>query len=1027
MKYFIKNKITAYMLFSGLFIFGAIGLTQLSVSLMPPTNFPAISIIIEYPGMSPQKIETIITKPIEKIIKTISGIEEVNSISEEGKSRINVSFQLQKNIKIASLEVREKIGLIRSRFPREVQEPVVVRYDPSDRPVLIATVNRQGMSLVDIREYVDRKIKPKLQRIDGISEILIAGGQVREIHIMVDRARMMARDLSFRDIAPIVQDNNISIPGGIIQSGDREFIVYTTCRYPSVDSISEAVVMKAPQGSLIRIKDFSDVANSFRDKEDISRLNGNERITIYIHKAGDANTVNVCTQALQVLQNESVVKTKVIYNQGTYVRDAIDNVIFSSIWGIIIVFIVLSLFMKKPSIVLTIGLSIPLSLVIAFAFMYFFKVSLNVMSMSGLALGVGMVVDNGIVISAAIHEKNPINSTSIVESVASMRNAIITSTMINITVFFPLVFGNVSTKKTYGDLAFTISAALFISLLTSIILIPTIFSELYGIPERMRTIAARLRRPLGNIPSIHAFLQRSDHWWLKLLERFDRSETKVHHRYLSLIDYTFANKKRMLTSLAFLLAVAVILSFFIKSEIIDPMAAREFYAYLEFPTGTTLNRTDEAVKMAERYIKKMGIAEDVSTKVEKWRGTLSIKFNDSITSESEQQRIKKQIKSKVGALLKPYRCFVFISEADEVAARELSITFTGNENELLQKLAKEASGKISTIKGIEDCVLRFREGKPEYALYVDREKASSSGLTPSDITDFFRSGVFGPVITKYIDVDHEVDVRMRFQDDQRDDIDKILNYSIKNAKGEFIPAKEIVNIKTQTGPTKIWRKDGRRCVTITAKIGSLSYDEAVNSIDRALKKVKFPEEYAYEYDENLKKMKENRNSMMLTIITAILLIYMILASLYESFRLPLVIMTTVPLAIIGVIISLFVTSTTISISVYIGMIILSGIVVNNGIILVNTIQTGFLDGKMTRDTINSYIKDMSHRRFRPVIMTASTTILGMVPMLLNTGDGSNLWRPLALTVISGLAFSTILTLVVIPTICTYHYTQQFKR
>jgi hydrophobic/amphiphilic exporter-1 (mainly G- bacteria), HAE1 family len=542
MNYFIKNRITAYMLFLAGFTFGIIGLSKLSVSLMPPASYPAISVIIEYPGVSPEKIETIITKPIEKIIKTVPGIESIDSISEDGKSRTNISFKLNANIKISALNVREKIGLIRHYFPREVQDPVVVRYDPSDRPVLIATVHKPGSSLLETRELVERGLKPRLQRIEGISEVNIAGGLVREVHINIDRGKFEARSLSFRDISPTVHDNNVSLPGGIIYSGNSEYTVYTSCRFRSVEEISDSVIMQSSQGSLQRIEDFSEVSTSFRDPDDLARLNGNERVTLYIHKASDANTVDVCNKAKEIILKNRLYEAQVVYNQSDYVSSSIHNVIESCAWGIFAVFIVLFLFLRDAKTVLTIGLSIPITIITVFFVMYFFGIGINLMSLSGLALGAGMIVDNSIVITQAVYCSKPVTEETIHREVAGVKNAIISATLVTIIVFFPIVFGNESAKKTYGNMAFTVTTSLLISLLIALILIPAVLAELHNHKgaKRIPRLPASIKKALQILNG--KVIPRLDF----IYGKFHDFESLLIKKYEFFLDYAFDNKSRLI-------------------------------------------------------------------------------------------------------------------------------------------------------------------------------------------------------------------------------------------------------------------------------------------------------------------------------------------------------------------------------------------------------------------------------------------------------------------------------------------------
>lgn len=1012
MKYFLENRISAYMLFAALFIFGVIGCDRLAVSLMPQTASPGISVIIEYPGVSPDKIEEILTKPVEKIVKTIEGIVRLSSVSEEGKATINVEFGLDTDARMGALKVREKIGLIRDTFPREVQEPLVIRYDPSDRPVLIATVEKKGLSLVQVRELAERKIKPLLQRIDGVSEINVAGGLVREIHVDVDRAGMESRNLSFNDLNPVVAQGNVSMPAGIMYGKGGNYLVTALCRYTTVGDIANAVVMTGGSGSAILLSTIAVVAEGYRDPDDISRLDGNEKVTLYVHKAGNANALAVCREAAELLGSNRYADARVVYSQGDYIAAAVRNVAFSALWGILIVILVLALFIRKPLMVGAISLSIPFSLVMTFAVMYFLGTDLNVMSLSGLALGAGMVVDNGIVVTEVVYRNATVTTETIRRSVSRVTGAIVASTLTTMIVFIPLYFGDSATRRAYGDLALSVSAALAMSILVSLVFIPALYAEF---------AAGGARVPLSSVTmpeAVAAYKKR-------ILNSADQWEKRAAVCYQAIISDSFADKRRVFIITGIAMAVALACFLTIKSETVDPMAGGEMNVYLEFPAGTSLAVTDGYVKKAEGIVTSMKIAERITTKVEKWRGTLTVKFADDASSVSRQREIKRVLKEKLNKLLRPHDAFAFISEADAAAARELDIHFIGDDNGALRELAKQAAQKIQGIAGIDECVLRFREGRPEYLLTVDRDKAAVAGVSPAAIADFLRYALYGPVVTKFIDIDREVDVRLRFRGEERKDIDDVLGYRIKNDAGDPVPVAELVTMRESEGSTRIWRRNGRRSVTITAKLGDFTFDDAADRIAAAMTGVSFPADYGYQFDETLMEMRKSRRAMILAVLAAILLDYMLLASLFESLTLPFVIMATIPLAFIGVILALFITGSTLNISVYIGLIILVGIVVNNGIILVSEIDQRLAEGSVAGKDLTGLIREVCLERFRPVLLTTVTTVMGMAPMLISSGEGSSLWRPLALTVTSGLSCSTALTLVVVPLLSSYFFKNRF--
>lgn len=1013
-RYFIQNRISAYMLMAGLMIFGVIGLTKLPMALMPPTAYPGISVIIEYPGIAPEKIESLITKPAEQIIRTVPGIEKILSLSEEGKSRINITFHIETDVKTASLQVREKISLIRNSFPRAVQEPVVVRYDPSDRPALIASiegVHGKNATLTQIREYAERHLKPALQRIDGVTEIVVAGGLQREIHIDADRGLCEARAVSFGELFSAVQSSNISLPGGVLTGGTIDYFLHTPGRYNRVRNIIETPLSFSGTGALVTIGDIAQVDDSFRDREDIARHNGNERVMVYVHKAGNGNILEVCDNAAHVITEASSLTAAVVYSQGRYIRESLSNVLTAGIWGLCIVILIVVLLYRGAGPVIAISLSIPVSLVTVFACMYFAGIPIDVMSLSGLALGAGMVVDSSIIMMESLLGQKDSSESSILSGVKSVATALTASTLTTVIVFLPIVFGNIMTRTMYGGMAFTVSAALLVSLLVSLILVPAVFIDSESKKDSV-------------FPGRESIEKNK---WLSFIRGKVRNMEKQGTLfYRELLAWSFQRKKKVLIIAGIFGTAALIITPFVKQEFVDPAGSGELYVYCEFPTGTSLDSTATAVQAAEKYITSSDYAERVSSRIEKWRGTIALSLKDSITSYNERKAVMETLKRKLNRILKPLKGFAFVTETNELQARELGITFFGDDTETLRRIARDSAGKINALPGISECLLRFRDGRPSYRLSVDRMKTEPSGLSSYEIATFLHNALYGPVVTKFIDDDREIDVRLRYAGSRMKNIEDLLRYAVLTDKGNPVSLGELVHVTEERAATKIWRQDGRRCVTITARLGDITFDDAVREITGTLKTVAMPGGCSYEFDDQYLSTIENRNAVIGLCALSVLFVYMLLGGLFESLVLPCIIILTVPFAFTGVILTLFCTGTSFNIAVYIGMIMLTGIVVNNGIVLVDRINRTMNENSGNIYSVDKVICATSIEHFRPVMITTLSTILGLLPALLKGGDGAHLWRPLSLTAISGLAFSTLLTLILIPVVCSYYY-QNKKR
>ena len=818
MRYFFEKRISTYMLFLGICLLGAISIGRIPVSLVPQVAYPGISVIVEYPGISPEKIETILTKPIEKIIKTVPSIQKITSVSEEGNSRINVSFEINTDIKIAALKVREKISLISDSFPREVQEPLVVRYDPSDRPVVIATISKKGLTLEETRDNVERTVKPKIERIDGISEIYVVGGSQKEIHIDIDQRKFEAQGISINQIFSCIQNNNVDLSGGIVRKGNSEYNVYSNARFKDINEIKTLPIMKTESGSLIRLEDIATVSFAEREKDDLSRYNGKDEIILYIHKAGDANTMSVCESIIGILNSLDGYTTKIVYNQGEFISQAITNVIYSCIIGFFIMLLILYFFTRQARVAIIIGITIPISILSCIVIMYFLNTQFNIISICGLALASGMVITNSILITECIYNRrNKIDSVDTVTSaIKDSLKPIVTATFASVAAFLPILFGDIYIKKMYGDLSTTISLTILISLFTSLVLIPALYIELSHNKQTADKLSfvkkSFIHKVITGISSgwhyvsttvMHLISKNNkEHINKRLFEKpviqnkylgiliksiidtpfrinntikRTRSNGFLDRRYSKMYDTVLKNRSLFvkIVLITFFLSIFIRIMF-IEVDTLDSITGREFYINVEMPTGSSLEFSDKAAKIAEKYLNTLDDVKEISTKVEKSRTTFTVKVKNSFgLSRKNISGFKDKIKKNLNADLAKVEAFVFISDASEVSNDEFDIIFLGNDTEQLEEIAKNAASKIQAIDDIDECILRFREGRPEYEFEIDRVKLDMYGISPYDFSSFLRTTIYGPVVTKFIDVDREVDVRLKYTRDQTDSLEKI--------------------------------------------------------------------------------------------------------------------------------------------------------------------------------------------------------------------------------------------------------------
>ncbi|NLV66356.1 MAG: efflux RND transporter permease subunit [Spirochaetes bacterium] len=1022
-EYFLKNRISAIMLCASLLTAGIVSMFRLPVSLLPGVECPALSVVIEYPGVAPDKIESLITRPVERVIKTVNGISEIESVSEEGKSRINITFRSGTDIKIASVKVRGKIALVRDEFPREVQEPLVMRYDPSERPVIVVAAEMTGADRNGVREIMETRVKPVLQRIDGIAEIIIAGGELREIHIETDRSNIEGRGIAAADISGAVNSGNINLPAGTVAAAEGNSLLYIPSGYRSLSEISDTII-NSSDGKSVRVNDLAVVRFGARERADYSRYNGMDMVTLFIHKGGDFNTLALCRDVRQALASFTDVRWNFIYDQGEHIESAVDNALRSAMWGIVIVILVLSFFFRRSETVLPVAISIPVSMLIVPMFLYLSGRGINIMTISGFALSAGMVVDNGIVVIDSI-KRSADGSTGIAAAAGAVKLPVISSTFTTIAVFIPLMLISERTGETYGDMAFTITSALLVSLFFSLVLLPAFYllikcrssipedkavhnsGRLFGIVRFSEYLKSRLPLP------VHARVELFYNSILSL-------EEKMFLFYKKTLFNAFNKSSRVLLLAVSAFFISLTIITFIEEDSVYDNGRGEFCLCLEFPSGTSLERTDEFVSVVEGMAGSVKGVLAVSVRTEKWRGTLTVKCDESLCSD-EQKRIREELRCGADKIVRIAGGFAYINEADGTDAGGITVHFTGDDTETLKSIARAAASKINSIEGTGQCLLRFRDGRPEYTLVVDRDAAAVTGVQHAAIAESIRNSLFGPVITKFRGRGREIDVRVRMKESDRDSIEDLLSGSVKSESGLTVPLCGVVRAAETTCITKMFRLNGRRSCSITVSSGELPADAAEREISNILSNMDMPEGYSFQFDRRLRESRDELRNLLFAVTASVLLIYMILASLFESLTLPLVVMTTLPFAFTGVAPVLFVTGIPLSAAVYMGFIMLAGIVMNNGILLVESVRAVAVKESMSGSGYSEAVMAAAALRFRPVVITALSTIMGMLPMVISRGEGSSLWRPFAVTVSSGLLFSTVLTLVILPVVCDRYF------
>jgi hydrophobic/amphiphilic exporter-1 (mainly G- bacteria), HAE1 family len=985
----IKRPVTMSMIFLGIVLIGYIALTKLPVELMPNYSYDTISIIIRIRGGVPSPdVERLVTIPVEEAVSDVNKLKELIAISEEGESRVILRFEPGTDMDFASLEVREKFGRVKDKLPREIEKPVIARYQQTDVPIAILAVTGERYTPEMLRTIIDEQVKSRLQRIGGVANIEIAGGRERKIIVETTEGGLQSHNISLGQLIDAVGANNIDLLLGEMEETKIKNLIRIMGQYSSIEDIKEVGIGLSAQGSIIKLKDVAQVKDSFLDPIDLSRVDARPVVSIYVQKESTANTIRVDKLLVEELVKirKDLPKDIIIrptFQQAEYVQEAIDTVRKSLIFGGALAVLVLLLFLHDVAPTFIIALSIPLSVMATFTVMFIQGLTLNVMTLSGLALGIGMLVDSSIVVLENIFKKREQGlkkQLAALEGSKEVSLAIVASTITSVVAFLPIIFVGKQIRILYSGLTWTVVYSLLASLFVALSLIP---------------LSASIIKMGGG---------------LSLLKRSQKNIKKVRGAYIGLLKLIL----RLRYPLILFMVGAVIwvwpLQRGIGREFIGMTEQNKFTVHVELPTGARLDMSDQAVAMVEKILRDVPDVRTVSSRIERWSSKIYVKLKPLAQRTKETNDLIEELRPKMDETMKNFDAFIYFSLPQEVGSNEIFIDINGYDYDVLKQIAIKMAQRLSQVEGITDQKIRMREGRPEIRVLTDQDKLSTFGLTIKDISYQLHGKIRGLRASFFHADEKEVEIVVRLNEQDRDSFEDLKNMTFVNQNRMEIPLKQVAELKFDIAPSEIWHKNKSRMVQVSANRGSLDLKTAIEKCDEALKDFDMPKDYTYRFSGDYELMVENERQQQFAVITALFLVFLVLASLFESYTQPLIIMTTVPLAAIGVIPALYYTDTSINIGALMGMLMLGGIVVNNAIVMVDHIN--FL--RKENVGLKKAILGGAEHRLRPIFMTSITTVCSLMPMALDKSESSNLWSPLAKTVIGGMSVSTVLTLLVIP-------------
>ncbi|QPC46121.1 efflux RND transporter permease subunit [Mangrovibacillus cuniculi] len=1003
----VKRPVFTFVTMLLVIILGGVSLTNIPLKLIPDINPPVGVIVTNYPGASPEEVSEKVTKPLEESLSTLPGIQNIRSTSQEGSNFILMEFSWTTSIDDVQDEITQRIN--QTPIPDGSNLPRFLKFDPSQFPViqLSLSTSSEDKSINQIAETLELE----LTRVPGVASVNLSGTVEEEIVIELDQEALEDNGLGQQDITNVLQASNISQPGDTVLTEDKQLTTRVVSLLTSVEDVRKLVVGQSPQtGEDVLIDDVAQVNKKERDISSITRANEKDSVLISVLQQSDANTANVSrefqTKLNELLDREEYqdVQADILFDQGDYITQSISNIATSLVLGGIFAMLVLFFFLRNVRSPLIIGVAIPYSVIVTFVLMYFSDFALNIMTLGALALGIGMLVDNAIVVIENIYrhlQMGKDSKTAAIDGAKEIGTAITASTLTTVAVFVPVLFVSGLIGELFTEFALTISFSLLASLVVALTVIPMLAAKfLKKVPGNQE---ARRRRSKAL-----RFLENSIRWTL-------------HHRMMVTI-LTLA-----------LLGGSIFALSKVGTEFLPATDEGFFTVRVDLEAGTNLQETDRVVKSIEKvlenqeeidvYVSLIGSTQEnsargsVSTNI----AEISVKLAPLAEREKSVFEVVDELQSKIKREAKKENESAEVSVNLQTAAGSSPQTLTfdvrDTSKERLDSSIEKLEKELADVDGVTEFSTDRSNTIDEISIEINTEKAREVGLLPAQLAQVVNDATRGALTTQIQETNGEVyNVYVQYDRDVTSTMEGLENLSIKTPTNSFIKLNELATIEVAEGPVELRRINREEAVQFELRYSpSLSLSEISSRVDAAIEKAALPSESTIAFGGDRELLENSINDMILAVVLAIILVYIVMAAQFESFKYPFVIMFTVPLMIIGVSLGLYVTSTPISITAIIGVIVLAGIVVNNAIVIVDYINQLKDRGESSLDAIVTAVKD----RARPIFMTALTTILGLLPLSLGIGEGTELNQPMAITVIGGLISSTLLTLYIIPMVYSW--------
>ena len=1007
-----------FMISAVITLLGLISLMRLPVDLMPDVSFPAITVRVGYQGVGPLEMEELVTRPIEQAVSAVAGLQRLESTSSEGNSRTTLNFSWGTDLAEAADDVRSRIDRIRARLPEEADPPIIFKFDSTSFPIM-------GLGLegdfdpVTLREIAQNELSQRIERVPGVAAVTIDGGLRRQIHVSLSKEKITALNLSVSRVVTLLRTENRNMPLGEVDEGDSTFLLRSQGQFTNLDDIRSLVVL-TKDGVPVYMRDIADVTDSTEDRRSFMRINGRPGVRMRVQKQSGENTVAIAAGVKAEIEriNREVagVRINVLDDSALFIERAINNVQEHALIGSILVILIIFAFLRDWRATVIVSTSIPISVIGTFALLYFAGFTLNTMTFGGLALGIGMIVDAAIVVLENTHRHLDMGKdrmTAAIDGAEEVWSAILASTLTHIAVFIPLLFLSGVSSVLFTQLSIVVMFSLSMSLFVAVTIVPVLCSRWLTAHDKT-----------GRSGVMGRFYHASE----LFLQGMD-------DRYRRIIHTTLAHRPTVIGISIALVVVAIVLLPMVGFELVPQADEGEVRVDVELPVGTRIERTEAVVLRLEDMIRR-SVPESTMLITSagsgggmggggfggggSHRGEFQIRLvpreERERTNDEIAQGLRRQLSGLAGVIIRArpsggnFQMNRMLGGGDS----RLALEIRGHDLTDARRLAQEARSVMQNTPGIADVRIGREEGRPEISIRVDRPKAALFGLSVTGVAETIQTNVAGTQAAFYRERGNEYPIVVRLREADRERIRDVEDVLLSTPGGQVVPAKNLMVVDRETGPVQIERKNQERITRVNAET-EVTLSEAVTAVQDRVGQLRMPQDFSVGFGSEVEEQTSAFRQLQVMLILAIILVYAVMASQYESLRDPFIIMFSVPVAAIGVVLSLMLTGTAFSLQAYIGVIMLAGIVVSNAILLVdytNTLRRR--DGYAIRDAVEL----AGRTRLRPILMTSLATMLGLVPMALGIGEGAELQAPLARVVIGGLLASTMVTLVLVPAVYT---------